>query len=93
MSFLRIPQLPDDLLVARQRLVQRTGEAAVLLGGSKYDLALPKLKDLVRDFPQEPFLHYVYGSALSSLSMSRWRASRNKQTNTSYGRVPISRRT
>jgi tetratricopeptide (TPR) repeat protein len=69
MSFLRIPQLPDDLLVARQRLVQRTGEAAVLLGGSKYDLALPKLKDLVRDFPQEPFLHYVYGSALSSLSM------------------------
>jgi len=69
MSFLRIPQLPDDLLVARQRLVQRTGEAAVLLAGSKYDLALPKLRDLVRDFPQEPFLHYVYGSALSSLSM------------------------
>jgi tetratricopeptide (TPR) repeat protein len=69
MSFLRIPQLPDDLLVARLRLVQRTGEAAVLLGGSKYDLALPKLKDLVRDFPQEPFLHYVYGSALSSVSM------------------------
>lgn len=69
MSFLRIPQLPDDLLVAREPLVQRTGEAAVLLGGSKYELALPKLKDLVRDFPQEPFLHYVYGSALSSLSM------------------------
>jgi tetratricopeptide (TPR) repeat protein len=69
MSFLRIPQWPDDLLVARKPLVQRTGEAAFLLGDSKYDLALPKLKDLVRDFPQEPFLHYVYGSALSSLSM------------------------
>src|SRR6266404_1746306 len=69
MSFLRMPQLPDDLLVAQRRLVQRTGEAAVLLGASKYDLALPKLKDLLRDFPQEPFLHYVYGSALSSLSM------------------------
>lgn len=69
MSFLRIPQWPDDLLVARKPLAQRTGEAAFLLGDSKYDLALPKLKDLVRDFPQEPFLHYVYGSALSSLSM------------------------
>lgn len=69
MAFLRIPHLPEELTPAQRPLVQRIGEAAVLLAGSKYDLALPKLRDLVRDFPRVPFLHYVYGSALSSLSL------------------------
>jgi tetratricopeptide (TPR) repeat protein len=68
-SFLRIPHFPEEVGRAQRPLVQRTGEAAVLLAGSKYDLALPKLHDLVRDFPQAPFLHYVYGSVLSSLSL------------------------
>ena len=69
MAFLRIPHLPDEMLIAQRPLMQRTGEAAALLAGSKYDLALPKLHDLVQEFPQAPFLHYVYGSALASLSM------------------------
>jgi tetratricopeptide (TPR) repeat protein len=69
MAFLRIPRFPEEVLVAQRPCVQRTGEAAMLLAGSKYDLALPKLRELIRDFPQIPFLHYVYGSALSSLSL------------------------
>jgi len=69
MSFLRIPEFPEEVAPAQRPLVQQTGEAAVLLGGSKYGLALPKLHDLIRDSPQAPFLHYVYGSALSSLSL------------------------
>lgn len=69
MAFLRIPRLPAEVPEAQRPLVQRTGEAAMLLAGSKYDLALPKMKELIRDYPTVPFLHYVYGSALSSLSM------------------------
>jgi len=65
---LRIPHFPE-VAPAQRPLVQRTGEAAVLLAGSKYDLALPKPHNLVRDFPQAPFLHYIYGSALSSRSL------------------------
>ena len=68
-AFLRIPQLPAEVPEAQRPLVQRTGEVAMLLAGSKYDLALPKMKELIRDYPTVPFLHYVYGSALSSLSM------------------------
>jgi len=69
MSFLHIPHFPEEVAPGQRPLVQRTGEAAVLLAGSGYDVALPKLRDLVRDFPRAPFLHYVYGSALSSLSL------------------------
>jgi tetratricopeptide (TPR) repeat protein len=69
MAFLRIPHFPEELLIAQRPLVERTGAAAALLADSKYDLALPKLRELLREFPQAPFLHYVYGSALSSLSM------------------------
>jgi tetratricopeptide (TPR) repeat protein len=69
MAFLRIPQLPGELSPAQRPVVERTGEVATLLAGSKYDLALPKLRELIRDYPKTPFLHYVYGSALSSLSM------------------------
>jgi hypothetical protein len=54
-SFLRIPRFPEEVAPEQRPLVQRTGEAAVLLAGSKYDLALPKLRDLVRDFLRLPF--------------------------------------
>jgi hypothetical protein len=46
-----------------------TGEAPEFLVVSKYELALPKLRPLIRDFPRAPFLRFVYGSALSSPSI------------------------
>jgi tetratricopeptide (TPR) repeat protein len=69
MCFLRMPQLPVEVSPAERALVEGTGQVATLLAGNKYDLALPKLRELIREYPKTPFLHYVYGSALSSLSM------------------------
>ncbi|HVO56673.1 MAG TPA: tetratricopeptide repeat protein [Dongiaceae bacterium] len=69
MAFLRVRALPEDVAPGQQTLLRRTGEAAAALLNSKYDEALPRLRVLLTEFPAQPFLHYVYGSALASLSL------------------------
>ena len=44
------------------------GQVASLLANSKYDDAFVILQKLLKDYPNTPFIHYVYGSALASLS-------------------------
>src|SRR5258707_11863991 len=41
MAFLRIPHFPEELTPGQRPLVQRTGEAAVLLSGGEYATAPP----------------------------------------------------
>jgi tetratricopeptide (TPR) repeat protein len=68
MALLRIPQFPEQLDPAKVTLVRSAGEISILLYKSKYDEAFPKLTNLLKEFPATPMLHYVYGSALESLS-------------------------
>jgi len=68
MAMLRMPALPQDVEPSRQPLVESTGEIAELLLASKYDQAFPKLQQLIAQYPNTPFLHYTYGTALDSLS-------------------------
>jgi tetratricopeptide (TPR) repeat protein len=68
MTLLRIPLLPEEVEPSRRELVQSAGEVAELLLESKYDAALPVFQVLLRQHPAVPFLHYAYGTALSSLS-------------------------
>lgn len=68
MALLRLPRLPGEVPVGERSLVERAGEISTLLYSSKYDLALPKLKQLLVEYPRTPFLHYAYGTALGSLS-------------------------
>jgi tetratricopeptide (TPR) repeat protein len=68
MAQLRIPMLPGQLEPAKSALVESVGDATVLLLGSKYDLAFPKLQQLLKEYPATPFLHYTYGTALMALS-------------------------
>jgi tetratricopeptide (TPR) repeat protein len=68
MASLRIRALPDEIAVNQQALVAATGEITVLLKDSKYDAAFAGLASLLKKYPSAPFLHYVYGTALASLS-------------------------
>jgi predicted Zn-dependent protease len=68
MALLRIALMPEQVELSKNNLLQAAGEIAVLLQDSKYDVALPKLQTLLQQYPATPFLHYVYGTALASLS-------------------------
>jgi predicted Zn-dependent protease len=68
MSLLRMRMLPDRVETLQQELVETAGEIAVQLKDSKYDAAFSSLDNLLKKYPSTPFLHYVYGTALVSLS-------------------------
>ena len=68
MAQLRIPLLPAEVEPAKSALVESAGDVTVLLLGGKYGLAIPKLQQLLKEFPATPFLHYMYGTALMALS-------------------------
>jgi len=68
LSLLRMQMLPEEVESAKKPLVAATGEIAELLKDSKYDEAFPKFEVLIKQYPSVPFLHYVYGTALATLS-------------------------
>ena len=67
-AVLRLPVLPEQVADAQRPLIATAGEIAALLHDSKYDEAFPKLVALIAKYPDTPFLHYTYGTALASLS-------------------------
>ena len=68
MGLLRVPMLPEQVSAAQQPMLVAAGEAASLLANSKYDDAFVVLQKLLKEYPNTPFIHYAYGSALASLS-------------------------
>jgi tetratricopeptide (TPR) repeat protein len=68
MGLLRVPLLPEQVSASQQPLLVAAGEAASLLANSKYDDAFVVLQKLLKEYPNTPFIHYAYGSALASLS-------------------------
>lgn len=68
LASLHIAKLPTEVASSQNSVVGRTGEAVAMLYQSKYDLGIPKLKQLIADYPQMPMLHFIYGKVLSALS-------------------------
>ncbi len=68
MSLLHMRMLPEQVETRQHQLVETAGEIAVLLKDSKYDQAFSSLDAILKKYPSTPFLHYVYGTALASLS-------------------------
>jgi tetratricopeptide (TPR) repeat protein len=68
MALLRIPLLPDELDHSKDSFVRLAGETAVLLSASKYDQAFANFQHLLKMNSSTPYLHYVYGTALASIS-------------------------
>jgi predicted Zn-dependent protease len=65
---LRIGKLPEAVAPQQREPVDRAGEIAQLLFASRYDEADPKFEVLLKQYPQLPFLHYAYGTALLAIS-------------------------
>ena len=68
MALLHIVLLPGQVETSKRALVQECGEIAMLLTQSKYDNAFAKFQELLKRYPNTPFLHYGYGTALIALS-------------------------
>jgi tetratricopeptide (TPR) repeat protein len=68
LALLHKPVFPEAVSSVDAPLVQSAGEISLLLHGSKYDAAFPKLQAIIQSHPNTPMLHYVYGLALASFS-------------------------
>ncbi len=68
LALLRRAEFPDQASATETELVSAAGRIAVLLEQSKYDEAFPQFKVLLDRYPNAPFLHYAYGTALIALS-------------------------
>jgi tetratricopeptide (TPR) repeat protein len=64
LALLRVPLLPDQIDPSKDALLEAAGEAAALLVQGSFDLALESFQQMIKSYPQTPFLHYGYGSAL-----------------------------
>lgn len=65
---LRIPRIPTQVEPFRQAVVRAAGETAALLYAERYNEAFQAFQQMLKDFPNTPYLHYAYGSALESLA-------------------------
>lgn len=68
MGLLRVALPIEQVQAYQQPMFVAAGHAASLLAVSKYDDAFVVLQKLLKDYPNAPFLHYSYGTALASLS-------------------------
>jgi tetratricopeptide (TPR) repeat protein len=68
LCLLRIPLLPDQVEPGREALVRAAGETAALAYAQRFNEAFQSFRQMLKDFPDTPFLHYAYGSALESIS-------------------------
>ncbi len=68
LTLLRMPLLVSQLEPSRQALVGAAGRTATLLYAERYNEAFDAFEGMLKDYPNTPFLHYAYGSALESLS-------------------------
>jgi tetratricopeptide (TPR) repeat protein len=64
LALLRVAVLPDQLDPSRDAVIDAAGETAALLVQGNFEQALPSFQRMLRLYPNTPFLHYAYGSAL-----------------------------
>ena len=66
LALLRVPILPAQVDPSKDALIHAAGEAAILLADHEPDAASRNLEQMLRDFPDTPYLHYQYGVALAA---------------------------
>lgn len=64
LALLRVPLLPEQIDPSKDALIDAAGETAAFLVQNDFDHALPLFERMLKDYPNTPFLHYAYGSAL-----------------------------
>jgi tetratricopeptide (TPR) repeat protein len=68
LALLHKAEFPEAVSPAQTELITEAGRIELLLLDSQYDQAFPQLKLLLKRYPNTPFLHYAYGTALIALS-------------------------
>lgn len=66
LAFLRVPILPSQADPAKDALVHAAGEAAVLLADHQTEAGARSMEQMLRDYPDTPYLHYQYGLMLAA---------------------------
>ncbi|MFZ1008076.1 MAG: tetratricopeptide repeat protein [Candidatus Sulfotelmatobacter sp.] len=67
MALLRVPLPLSDIDPERDALIHAAGEAAVLLYGHNSASAVEAFRQLLREYPKTPYLHYACADALESV--------------------------
>lgn len=68
LALLRRPEIPGQEKEQEADLIRAAGKIVSLLRSSQYDAAFPQFKQLLKQYPSAPFLHYAYGTALLAVS-------------------------
>ena len=63
---LRVPLLPQEVDPSHDALVQAAGETAAILAQGNPANGLEALRNLLKKYPNTPYLHYAFGIALAS---------------------------
>ncbi|HEU0369620.1 MAG TPA: tetratricopeptide repeat protein, partial [Candidatus Acidoferrum sp.] len=64
LALLRVPLLPDQVDPSKDALIDAAGETAGDLVEGNFDRAFLGFQQMLKTYPNTPFLHYAYGSAL-----------------------------
>jgi predicted Zn-dependent protease len=68
LALLRVPILPAQVDPSKDALVHAAGETAVLLTNHEIAAASRNFEQMLRDYPDTPYLHYQYGLILAAAS-------------------------
>ncbi len=68
LALLRVPLFPRQVDPSKDALIHAAGGVAELMAMGNYDQADGAFQQVLRDYPQTPFVHYAYGAMLASLS-------------------------
>jgi tetratricopeptide (TPR) repeat protein len=68
LAVLRVPLLPDQLDPSKDSLVQSAGEAASFLLQNNFAQASISFQQMLKDYPDTPYLHFAYAAALNPAS-------------------------
>ncbi len=68
LATLRVPILPSQVDPSKDALIHAVGEVATLVGLNNFDQAVEGFERALNEYPDTPFLHYAYGTALVALS-------------------------
>jgi predicted Zn-dependent protease len=68
LALLRVPLLPTQVDSARDALLHAAGNAADLIAHQNAEAAADALRQMLKDFPKTPYLHYALGTVLTDTS-------------------------
>ena len=68
LTVLRVPLLPTQVDPSKDALIHAAGEIGELTALSNFDQADVAFQQMLKDYPNTPFLHYAYGTMLTILT-------------------------